>query len=63
MSDTKTTRWKGAERLAASSLEDILALELRAAGVPEPKRQYRFHTSRRWLADFCWTCERLIVEV
>jgi very-short-patch-repair endonuclease len=63
MSDIKTTRWKGASRLAGSDLEDLLALELRAAGVSEPKRQYRFHTSRRWLADFCWTCERLIVEV
>jgi len=46
-----------------SELENILALELQHAGLPTPKRQYRFHSTRRWLADFCWPESRLIVEV
>ena len=46
-----------------SELEDLLALEIRSAGLPEPKREYRFHSNRRWLADFCWPEYRLIVEV
>ncbi len=63
MSDIKITKWKGAERLATSDLEDLLALEIEAAELPSPKRQYKFHASRRWLADFCWPESRLIVEV
>lgn len=63
MSDVKITKWKGAARLATSDLEDLLELELRANGIAEPKRQYKFHSSRRWLADFCWPESRLIVEV
>jgi len=31
MSDIKITKWKGAERLATSDLEDLLALEIEAA--------------------------------
>ena len=49
--------------MAKSELEDLLMLEIEAAGLPTPKRQYRFHSSRRWLADFAWVEQRLIVEV
>ena len=63
MRDIKITKWKGAERLATSDLEDLLALEIEAADSPSPKRQYKFNASRRWLADFCWPESRLIGEV
>lgn len=43
--------------------EDLLAFHIRAEGLPEPERQFRFHPTRRWRADFCWTRERLLVEV
>jgi very-short-patch-repair endonuclease len=46
-----------------SDLEELLAFDIRQADLPEPKRQYRFHSSRKWLADFCWSEHRLIVEV
>ena len=46
-----------------SELEDILYFQIRANGIPEPKRQYRFLSSRRWLADFAWPEFRLIAEI
>jgi very-short-patch-repair endonuclease len=46
-----------------SPLEETLALHLRAAGVPDPKREYKFHATRKWLFDFCWPDRRLAVEV
>ena len=46
-----------------TELEQLLLLEIEAAELPAPKRQYKFHSSRRWLADFCWPASRLIVEV
>jgi very-short-patch-repair endonuclease len=48
---------------APSRLEETLALHLRAAGLPEPEREYRFHAPRRWRFDFCWPDHRLAVEV
>lgn len=46
-----------------SDLEEDFYLTVKTLGLPEPKRQYRFHSSRRWLADFCWPESRLIVEI
>lgn len=46
-----------------SALEDRLVLELRAAGLPTPVREFRFHPTRRWRADLAWPDLRLIVEV
>jgi very-short-patch-repair endonuclease len=46
-----------------SRLEELLAIELRANGVPEPVREHRFHDSRRWRFDFAWPEHRLAVEV
>lgn len=37
-----------------SHLEESLAFQLRAAGLPEPERQYRFHPVRKWRVDFCY---------
>lgn len=35
-----------------SALEDMLAWHMRAAGLPEFKRQYKFHPDRKWMLDF-----------
>ena len=45
-----------------SKLEDDLAWMIRVAGLPDPEREYRFHPSRRWRADFAWETHRLLVE-
>jgi len=38
--------------ITQSELEDTLAFHIRAAGLPEPEREYRFHPVRRWRFDF-----------
>jgi hypothetical protein len=40
-----------------------LELQCRAAGQPEPVREFRFHTTRRWKFDYAWPLENLAVEV
>ena len=45
-----------------SDLEDQFALQLRAAGLPEPLTQYQFHGTRKWKADYCWPSFRVIAE-
>jgi very-short-patch-repair endonuclease len=47
---------------APSRLEETLALHLKASGLPEPVREFRFHPPRRWRFDFCWPDQRLAVE-
>ena len=44
------------ERAKASRehLELALLQQIRAAKLPEPERQFRFHPTRRWRADFAW---------
>ena len=46
-----------------SELEILLLLHIRAAGLPEPAQQFRFHPVRRWRADFAWPDAMLLVEV
>ena len=46
-----------------SMLEEALLRQIRKAGIPDPERQYRFHATRRWRADFAWKRERVLVEV
>lgn len=46
-----------------SHLEELLAIELRSLGLPAFKREYRFHSSRRWRFDFAWPDQMLAVEV
>ena len=50
-------------QLDRSAPEDELAWQLSAAGLPEPRRQSKFHTQRKWKADFFWPSLHLIVEV
>lgn len=46
-----------------SALEDTLALHIRAAGLPSPERELRFHDKRRWRFDFAWPSHMLALEV
>jgi len=38
-------------------------MELRAAGLPEPVREYRFHPVRRWRLDLAWPDHMVACEV
>lgn len=38
-------------------------MQIAAAGLPEPIRQARIIPGRRFSFDFCWTAQRLTVEV
>jgi very-short-patch-repair endonuclease len=49
--------------VSKSALEEELALQIRAAKLPEPEREYQFHPTRRWRADFAWPVHKLLVEV
>lgn len=46
-----------------SELEEVLALQIRADGLPEPERQYVFAPPRKWPFDFAWPDRKLAVEV
>lgn len=35
----------------------------RAAGLPEPVPEYRFHPQRKWRMDFSWPLHRVAVEI
>lgn len=58
----KSRRAGRAKPQPLSRLEETLALHIRAAGLPVPAREYRFHPTRGWRADFAWLEQRLIVE-
>ena len=32
-------------------------------GLPVPRREYMFHPTRRWRADYCWIDAKLIIEI
>jgi len=46
-----------------SKLENDLDFQLQACGLSGYVREFRFHPTRRFLADFSWVSQRLIVEV
>ena len=46
-----------------SHLEALLALQIRAAKLPEPVREFRFHPVRRWRYDFAWLDAKLLCDV
>lgn len=48
-----------------TELEDSLAFQIKAAKLPIPDREYRFHSTRRWRFDFAWPAmyQKLAVEV
>jgi hypothetical protein len=35
----------------------------RAAGLPEPIPEYKFHFTRKWRADYCWPIHKILVEI
>lgn len=35
-----------------SALEDLLAFQIKAVGLPDFEREYKFHPDRRWRFDF-----------
>ena len=43
--------------------ERWLLRDIRAAHLPEPRAQFRWHPTRRYRADFCYAPERLLIEV
>jgi len=45
-----------------SELEERLLRQIKAAGLPEPLREYRFANPRMWRFDFAWPSYRLAVE-
>jgi len=47
----------------AVNLEEKLARQIAAAGLPTPQRQYRFHPKRRWMIDFAWPEYQVAAEV
>ena len=49
-------------RRAPSRLEELMSLHLRAAGIPEPEREYRFAPPRRFRFDFAWPALMLACE-
>lgn len=43
--------------------ETLLMYQAKALSLPTPEREYRFHHSRKWRADFAWPAHSLLVEV
>lgn len=46
-----------------SAPEDLLALQIRAAKLPAPEREYKFHPVRKWRLDFAWPAKLWACEV
>lgn len=46
-----------------SEAEETLVFQVKAAGLPEPVREYRFAAPRRWRFDFAWPGKMVAVEV
>ena len=40
-----------------------LILMLQAVGLPEPEREYRFHSRRRWRLDLAYPALRIGIEI
>lgn len=49
--------------MRTSPLEAEMALQIRAAGLPVPVREHRFHPSRRWRFDFAWPEHMVSLEI
>jgi hypothetical protein len=40
----------------------VLEHQMKAAGLPEPEREYLFHEERRWRFDYAWVAEGFALE-
>ena len=49
--------------LKAADLAETLAFQLRAVGLKDFEREFRFHPLRKWRFDICFPRERLAAEV
>lgn len=49
--------------MTKSHLEELLAIQIHAANLPEPEREYQFCKGRRWRFDFAWPEHRIAAEV
>lgn len=49
--------------MSASDLEQLFAFQVKAAGLPEPEREYRAIKGRKFRFDFAWVERKLLVEV
>ena len=46
-----------------SQIEETFAFHIRAAGLPDPVREYKFHPMRKWRFDMAWPVQMLAIEV
>src|SRR3954447_24495574 len=51
------------KRGGGSELEELLAFQLRTAGVETPEREHKFCLDRKWRFDFAWPDRMIAVEV
>lgn len=51
------------DETTGSPLERHLLTSMRLYGIPEPRREYRFHPTRKWRLDFAWPAAKLAVEI
>ncbi len=49
--------------MGKSEIEELLAWQMKITGLPKPKREFRFHDTRRWRFDFAYPEYRLGIEV
>ena len=52
----------GADAASRAPIYPLVGL-CRAAGLPEPVPEYRFHPHRKWRFDYAWPLHRLALEV
>lgn len=43
--------------------EETVARDIKALGLPEPVREYKFHPTRDWRFDFAWPERKIALEV
>ncbi|WBA79572.1 hypothetical protein [Endozoicomonas sp. GU-1] len=49
--------------MGKSALEAAFLMQVRAVKLPEPEQEFRFHSKRKWRADFAWKEQRILVEI
>lgn len=49
--------------MTKASAEQIIGLDIIAAGLPQPELEYRFHETRRWRFDYAWPEMKVALEL
>ncbi len=49
--------------MTKSEVETLLAWQIKMLGLPEPKREFRFHDTRKWRFDFAFPDLKIAIEV